>query len=119
MSAKLTATTANAEELIKRQLAAYNAHDLEAFLDTYAPDVRFFDPPDLLKSSGIDEARKRYGQRFSESPKVHVEIANRIVQGNFVMDHETVSGLAGNEVRKVGVIYEVRNGKIQNVWFLR
>lgn len=108
-----------AENVISRQLEAYNAHDLEAFLGFYARDARFFDPPDQLKYSGTDEARKRYGQRFSESPTVHADIADRMAQGDFVVDHEVVTGLAGNEIRHVVVIYEVKDGKIRNVWFLR
>jgi len=35
-----------AEALVQRQLEAYNAHDLEGFIATYAPGIEIFDLPD-------------------------------------------------------------------------
>jgi hypothetical protein len=35
--------------------------------------------------------RKTYGKIFAENPKLKVEIAKRIVQGEYVIDHEQVN----------------------------
>ena len=101
------------------QLEAYNRRDLEGFLATYSPDIRIYAHPDRLMSSGLEAMREHYGEAFAANPNGRARIASRIVQGNYVIDHEHVTGLAaGNEVRVVAV-YEVRDGKIQNVWFIR
>jgi len=44
---------------------------------------------------------------------------NRIVLGNFVIDREKVTGLPDNQVINAVVIYEVQQGLIQRVWFLK
>ena len=98
---------------------AYNRRDLDAFMATYAPDLALYAHPDRPLTSGQEQARREYGTMFENVPNLHVEIANRIVQGSFVIDHEVVTGLPdGKEVRAVA-IYEVREGKIQNVWFIQ
>jgi len=104
---------------VQRQLDAYNRHDLEAFLATYAPTVRVYDHPDQLQYTGVAQMRKVYGDFFSAAPKVRATVLKRITQGNHVIDHEHVSGLPdGTEIQAVA-IYEVRNGRIETVWFIR
>lgn len=112
------ALVSEAEQVVQTQLDAYNRRDLEPFLATYAPDVRIYDHPNELRLAGMEQMRERYDDRFSSSPQLHAHISKRIVQGNYVIDHEHVTGLPnGAEIHTVA-IYEVRNGKIQNVWFV-
>jgi len=111
--------TSPAEQVVQAQVEAYNRRDLDAFMATYAPDLALYAHPDRPLTSGQEQARREYGTMFENVPNLHVEIANRIVQGSFVIDHEVVTGLPdGKEVRAVA-IYEVREGKIQNVWFIQ
>jgi hypothetical protein len=113
------ASASAAEQVVQVQLEAYNRRDLEGFLATYSPTIRIYAHPDRLLVSGLDEMRREYGEAFAAEPNGRARIATRMVQGNYVIDHEHVTGLSdGNEVRVVAV-YEVRDGKIQNVWFLR
>ncbi len=60
----------DAESLIQRQLDAYNAHDLEGLLATYAADAKLYDHPATLLASGADQLRSRFTARFQE-PNLH------------------------------------------------
>ena len=107
------------EAVVQAQLEAYNRRDVEAFASTYAPDVRIFDHPDRLQMSGVDELRREYTRLFASAPNLHARVSQRIVQGEYVIDHETVTGLPGGAQIQAGAIYQVCGGKIQNVWFIR
>jgi hypothetical protein len=112
------ASVSPAEQVVQVQLEAYNRRDLEGFLATYSPDIRIYLHPDRLLMSGLDQMRKEYGDAFTANPNGRAAITGRMVQGNYVIDHEHVTGLAdGREIRAVAV-YEVRDGKIRNVWFI-
>lgn len=102
-------------ELADQQLAAYNAHNLEAFLAPYSDDVEIYDlATNKLQVKGKDGMRKRYSF-LSEVEILHCNLLNRIVEGNFVIDHEEIIGKNG---KFYGVaIYEVKDGKIIRVWF--
>lgn len=108
---------ATPEEVVQRQVNAYNARDLEAFLATYGPDVTGFDHPAKPLFSGLDEMRTIYGSMFAKTPALHCRIVNRIVLGNRVVDHERVTGFGDRTVEAVA-IYEVSGGLIRKVWFL-
>ena len=111
-----------AEQVVQTQVEAFNRRDLEAFLATYAPDLKMYlHPSQKLMMSGLDEARQKYGAQFASMakvPDIRVEIPTRIVQGNFVIDHEVFTGAPDGRDFRVVAIYEVREGKIQNVWFI-
>lgn len=111
--------TSSPEQVVQAQLDAYNSHDIDAFMATYAPDLKLYAHPDRLTASGQEQVREQYGRLFANTPNLNARVATRIVQGSFVIDHEVVTGLPnGGEMRAVA-IYEVRDGLIQNVWFLR
>jgi hypothetical protein len=61
--------------------------------------------------------RNTYGKLFEREPDRKATIARRIVQGDYVIDHEQVSG-GGRKFTAVAV-YRVKNGKINAVWFLK
>lgn len=103
---------------MQAQLDAYNRGDIEAFLASYAPDVRIYDHPDRLLMSGVDEMRQSYGPMFEAAPDLHAEIGGRIVHGEYVIDLEIVSGMPGRAEFSGVAVYQVRDGRIQNVWFI-
>jgi hypothetical protein len=112
------ASASPAEQVVQVQLEAYNRRDLEGFLATYSPEIRIYLHPDRLLMSGLDQMRKEYGEAFAANPNGRAAITGRMVQGNHVIDHEHVTGMSdGREIRAVA-IYEVRDGKIRNVWFI-
>lgn len=107
----------DAESIVKEQLKAYNARDIDAFMETYSDDVALYNFPNALFLSGKENMRKGYNQFFENTPDLHCEIKNRIVIGNKVIDEEYVT-LNDSSFSAVA-IYEVENGKIAKVTFLR
>lgn len=105
------------ETVVQRQLNAYNARNLEAFLDTYSDDVELYNFPNQLTQKGKEEMRKRYGPMFESTPNLYCELVNRIVMGNTVFDQEKVR--RGSNTIHAVAIYEVRQGKIRKVTFVR
>ena len=106
---------ATPEMLVQQQLNAYNAHDLEAFLAPYAEDVELYQFPDKLEMKGKTEMRKNY-QFVTQVPGLYCRLANRIVQGNVVIDQEEVTGFGDKPLNAVAM-YVIENGKIQKVYF--
>lgn len=106
----------SAEAVVQTQLEAYNARNMDAFLATYADDAEIFNFPATLTTRGKEEIRKRYAVRFAD-PTLHAVISQRIVLGNMVIDHERVQRKLpeGDGVVELGVIYEVRDGRIVRV----
>lgn len=107
--------SATPREIVDRQLHAYNARDVEAYCALFAPDAVLFKlntGQELAR--GIDGIRAYYTTRFA-NPRLHCEIARRIELGDFVIDHEIVTGVTESGVLEVVAIYEVRDSLIQTV----
>jgi imidazolonepropionase-like amidohydrolase len=100
--------------LVQRQLNAYNLRNIDAFVEPYADDIAFYYYPDKLLGKGKDNLRKQYAAIFQKVPGLHCEVTQRIIYGNIIVDHESVSGFGKNKVDGV-VIYEVVNNKIKTV----
>lgn len=105
------------ENLVQKQLEAYNARDIDAFLATYADDVELYDLPDKLISKGKEAMRKEYGAFFNKAKSLHCEIVNRIVLNNTVIDHEKVTVNPQKPASQTVAIYKVENGLIKKVYF--
>ena len=114
-----SAAPSAAERVVQRQVEAYNRRDLDGFAATYAPDIRISDHPNDLRLSGQEQLRRRYGPLFASRPALHATITRRIVQGDYVIDHELVTGHAEGDTIRAVAIYQVRGGLIANVWFIR
>ena len=110
--------SASPEDVVQRQVNAYNARDLDAFLATYQTDVRIYTFPDTLQMEGHAAMREVYGRMFAELPDLHAYIPRRIVTGNHVVDEEIVTGLRGGARPTGTAIYELRDGRISRVWFI-
>jgi hypothetical protein len=108
-----------AEDVVQHQVNAYNAMDIEAFLATYSPNVKIFDHPDRLLYTGIEQVRGYYQSQFENNPNLHVQILNRIILGNYVIDREKITGLSDRSVKHAVVIYEVQHDMIQRVRLLK
>ena len=103
------------EYLVQQQLNAYNAHDLDAFLEPYAEDVELYEFPGKLLKKGKEAMRKDY-EFITKVPKLYCKVQERIIQGNMVIDHEEVSGFAPKPLYAVA-IYVIEFGKISKVYF--
>jgi imidazolonepropionase-like amidohydrolase len=104
------------EALADQQLAAYNAHNLDAFLEPYSDDVMIYGFPDSVQLKGKSEMRKAY-DFINHTPKLYCRLLNRIVQGNFVIDKEEIWGFGDKPVSGT-VVYQILNGKIVKVYFM-
>lgn len=105
------------QELAQEQLEAYNKRDIEAFLKPYAENVKVYTFPDKLNYKGIEKMRERYAPMFKNTKDLHCKIINRVVKGNVVIDEELVT--ANGKQFKAVAIYEVKNGKIVTVRFIK
>ncbi len=105
------------EAIVQRQLNGYNARDIDAFLDTYSDDVELYDFPATLTSKGKAAMRKNYEGAFKQVPNLYCEIEKRIVLGNTIIDKEKVR--VGSRYIHAVAVYEVENGKIRKVTFIK
>ena len=105
------------EQIVQRQVNAYNARNIDAFVDTYADDIEIFNFPEVSSMKGKEMLRSQFTQMFEQVPNLYCEIKNRIVLGNKVVDREHVR--FGESYSDVIAIYEVNDGKITKVTFLR
>ena len=110
-----------AVDVVAAQVDAYNARDLERFLELYAPDTVIEDGAGQVMMNGRDAMRAVYSQLFAQSPELHCEIRQRIRAGRYVIDEEEVTGfhLGGfpTEVR-AAVVYRVEGDRITHVRLL-
>ena len=106
------------ERVVMEQVNAYNQHDLEAFVETYAPDARFYAFPDTLISTGHADIRRVFSQLFPAAPELKAAVTERVVNGRIVVLKEVVTGGPQGTPTTDTVIYEVVNGKISRVWFI-
>ena len=103
-------------EIVQRQVNAYNAHDLESFLSFYADSATLYGFPGKLLMQGKAAMRKEYAF-LAQTPSLHVIIADRIVVGNKVIDHEKLI-VNGKQVAEAAAVYSVEGGKIVKVQFV-
>ena len=106
----------SAVDVVQRQLDAYNAHDLAAFVATYAEDIQLWRPPVATPAIvGRSQLAEFYAtQRFC-LPGLKADLVGRMAVGNKVIDHERISGLSAVATEVVAV-YEVTEGLIGRVW---
>jgi hypothetical protein len=103
------------EDIVQRQLEAYNAHDLEAFVATYAEDATIFRMPASSPTMAAHAAIAQvYAKAFAQ-PGRHAEILSRMTLGNKVVDHERVTSDGAPTMEAVAV-YEVHGERIASVW---
>ena len=107
------------EIVVQRQLDAYNAKDIDAWLGAYADDAGQFEHPGKLLALGRAEIRARTEPRFAE-PALHAKLVKRSVMGNVVIDHEDVTRNFPEGPGKIELvcIYVVEDGLIKSASFV-
>ncbi|GLQ88386.1 nuclear transport factor 2 family protein [Dyella flagellata] len=111
--------SADPVKVVQEQLDAYNAHNIDAFAACYADNATIHDLSGKRPViTGIAALKTTYAFLAKVPKDYHVEIVQRTATGPTVVDHERVIGLpAGKGQPEAIAVYEVRDGKIQNVWF--
>lgn len=103
-------------EVVNARMNLYNQHDFPAFLKCYHKEVKIYTYPNKLLGTGSDRLASIFEADF-EKKALHVEIINQISNGRYVINHEIVTH-ADKETKYVS-IYEVKNGLITSVRFVR
>ncbi|MCL5775757.1 nuclear transport factor 2 family protein [Limibaculum sp. FT325] len=105
-------------EIADRQLAAYNARDLDAYMALFDPAAELVDlPSGTVLASGAQAIRALYAARFA-TPGLECRVHARIDIADHAIDRETVYGLPGGPV-EILALYRVRAGLIVWVGFIR
>ncbi|MEO1528533.1 MAG: nuclear transport factor 2 family protein [Planctomycetota bacterium] len=95
---------------------ALNAHDLDAFLATYADNVEIF----VYPSTKIGDGKKHIEKIFSlyiEKKDVSIRVKKTLEADGYVVVESATT--FGKKIESGIAIYEVRDGKIKSVRFLR
>lgn len=110
---------ASAQSIVQDQLDAYNAHDVTALTALYADDAELFQHPATLLATGSVEIRARFASRFATA-RPHALLLKRIVAGQIVIDHETVTSLVGDGTESANMVamYQVEGERIAKAWFM-
>lgn len=111
-------TEADIVRPVQEQLDAYNAKDIDRFMQWWADDCCYYAFPLELLAQGATQIRERHIERFKE-PDLHGRLIHRMVVGNRVVDQEVVTRNFAEGVGEVDVvaIYEITSGKIAKAWF--
>lgn len=99
-------------DVVARRTAAYNAHDIEAFLATYDENVRVYEYPDDLLGEGKDRMRRIFGPQFAENDG-SIVVHSRHALEKVVVNYETVK-FFGKTAQNIGV-YTIAEGLIVEV----
>jgi hypothetical protein len=107
------------EAVVQRQLDAYNARDIDAFMACWALDAKVYAHPDTLLADGAAAIRARHEVRFRE-PNLFGRLIQRMSAGDTVVDREVVTRTFPEGPGQVDVIaiYDLANGKIARAWFV-
>lgn len=108
-------STDSPDKLVQKQVEAYNSGNLDAFVNCYSENVVVSNFPSDTLYVGHEKLRKNYGNLTPENKIYDVEVVNRIVIDDHVIDYEKVTG-RGKTTMQVA-IYEVGNA-ILNMTFI-
>ncbi len=99
------------EQIVQRQVNAFNHHDAAVFAQSYARDATLARPgASTLRSQAAIAAA--YRDLFTQNPQLRAEIVSRDVTGATVVDKESVTGFADGSRRDATVTYRVETGSI-------
>lgn len=103
-------------EVVEERNRALNAHDLDAFLATYADDVAIFVYPGKKIGDGKNHVEKIFAL-FIENKDVRTVVSKTMASDSYVVVESTTT--FGKKSETSIAIYEVRAGTIRTVRFLR
>lgn len=105
-------------QLIQQQLDAYNSKNIKVWLACYHPEAVQLDFHGTVLASGHDEMQQRISLRFLE-PDLHAKLLNRMVMGDWVIDHELIQRNFPEGRGQVEMLcsYQVKQGLIVKALF--
>ena len=114
-------TKMTAEQVVQENLDFYNDRDIDGFMTSFSDAIEMYNLGDPNPTVvGRAEVRRVYTNLFEKSPELHSTILKRMVIGNKVIDHESITGRNGNaKVLELVLIYEVTGQKISRITVIR
>ncbi len=106
-------------EIAQKQLDAYNAQDLDAYVQFYTEDCIVSGLNGTPTETSRQALHARYAKAFAQFPQNKAVLKNRIAVGNTVVDHELVIRAPGGEQFEIIAIYTFRDGLIARVDFAK
>ncbi|HKX35411.1 MAG TPA: nuclear transport factor 2 family protein [Rhizorhapis sp.] len=106
-------------DIAQKQLDAYNAQDLEAYVSFFAADCIVSGLNGVPTETSRDALHARYAKAFAQFPENKAVLKNRIAVGNSVVDHELVIRAPGGEQFEIIAIYTFKDGLISRVDFAK
>jgi ketosteroid isomerase-like protein len=121
------------EQVVRDYAKACNDFDLAAFVALHDSRVRKYTRAGesgkpapgkaagefVLTTSGRDEVKRKYQQLFARTPRsVRVEIVSMMSLGDLVLSRDRVTGFPDAHVSDEITMYQVRDGLIQNIWYI-
>jgi len=104
--------------IVQRQLDAYNAHDLAAFVACYAEDVMVYRMPSTAPAlAGRAALAAFYGTERFNRPALRADLVGRLVVGGKVIDHEVIVGVDETPRTAIAVYAVAATGLIATAWF--
>jgi len=103
-------------EVVNKRMATYNEHNFGEFIKLYAEDVKIYTYPDKLLATGTANIESIFKPKFA-AKSIQVKIISQMHNGHYVINHEIVTE-KGVDTKYVS-IYEVKDGLIQSVKFVR
>ena len=103
-------------EVVNQRMDFYNHHNFENFIRLYSDSVKVYTYPDKFLAAGKDNLASIFKPKFS-SKSIQVKITTQINNGNYVINQEIVTE-NGIDTKYIS-IYEVRDGLIMSVRFVR
>lgn len=104
--------------VVDRIVEALNRGDVEGFVAGYSEDAAIEDGQGALIARGRDGLRGRYGPLFASTPELRCEVLSRVVVGEYVVDHERITGREPEPELAV-VVYHLRDGLVDHERIIR
>lgn len=103
---------------VQKLTDAFNKQDLDAVSLLIAANCVVASHGGETEQVGAPAICAQYHDAFVERPKVRIGVLGRMVQGNIVVQHESVSRGLGVGGRRIAV-YTVNGEKVTRVEFIR
>ena len=106
-------------DIAQKQLDAYNAQDLDAYVGFFAENCVIAPINGQPSETSRDAIKARYAKAFAQFPQNKAVLKNRIAVGSTVVDHELVIRAPGGEQFEIIAIYTFKDGLISRVDFAK
>ena len=110
------------KETVIELLDAFNAHDVDMMLEACADDIMWMmvgADQIAVEASGAEALREGMAVYFESVPSASSVLRSAVESGPFVVTVEEARWESGGEKKSQcsAAVYEVKEGKVQNVWY--